>query len=318
MVMAAEAVAVAAGVDAEAVDAVATVAVDATGATAIEIVKFKQICQKLSGPKAVRFGARFFVLAISIGCAALCAEGQPRQTDVWSHQMADVIARAKGTSKTIAVFDFAENPSGQVNELGRDLATRLADALEADQRLTVIDRMRIFQRLDDDNLEPTAMSDLDSAITLGEELDSTYIVVGDYSLSDGQVLLGVRCYLTSKKGKQICKFHDSFALTPALTDESKKSIEPGALRGLPRGGQQGYSVPACISCPAVTPTDEAAKHRLHAEVLAAVIVGKDGRIQNAWLYKKLPYGMTEQSIRILKTWQLQPVLAPDGTSIVAK
>ncbi len=89
----------------------------------------------------------------------------------------------------------------------------------------------------------------------------------------------------------------------------------GALAGIARPGVGGVTVPACVYCPSPSFTDEARAAKFNGSVVLQVVVTADGRAENISVVRKAGYGLEENAIETVKTWQFRPATGPDGSPV---
>jgi len=104
---------------------------------------------------------------------------------------------------------------------------------------------------------------------------------------------------------------------PGGTDE--KATTGGMLSlngsGMTRAGVGGVTVPACVYCPNPSFTDAARAAKFNGSVVLQVVVTADGRAENISVMRKAGYGLEQNAIETVKTWQFRPAKGPDGNPV---
>jgi len=88
-----------------------------------------------------------------------------------------------------------------------------------------------------------------------------------------------------------------------------------ALAGIARPGVNGVTVPRCAYCPSPSYTDEARLAKINGSVVLQVVVTANGRAENISVVKKLGYGLDQNAIETVKSWQFKPATGPDGNPV---
>lgn len=87
------------------------------------------------------------------------------------------------------------------------------------------------------------------------------------------------------------------------------------LAGIARPGVNGVTVPRCVYCPNPNYTDEARRAKYNANVVLQVVVTAEGRAENISVLRKAGFGLDQNAIEIVKTWQFKPATGPDGNPV---
>lgn len=88
-----------------------------------------------------------------------------------------------------------------------------------------------------------------------------------------------------------------------------------ALAGIARPGVNGVTVPRCVYCPNPSYTDEARRAKINGGVVLQVVVNAEGRAENISVMRKLGYGLDQNAIETVKSWQFKPATGPDGNPV---
>ena len=89
----------------------------------------------------------------------------------------------------------------------------------------------------------------------------------------------------------------------------------GALAGIARPGLGGVTVPACVYCPNPNYTDEARVAKFNGTVILQVVVTAEGRAENISVVRKAGYGLEQNAMETVRTWQFRPAKGPDGNPV---
>ena len=94
------------------------------------------------------------------------------------------------------------------------------------------------------------------------------------------------------------------------------SMAPGgALPGIARPGMGGVTVPKCVYCPQPSYSEEARIAKINASVVLNVVVTAQGHAENISVVRKAGYGLDQNAIEAVKTWQFKPANGPDGNPV---
>jgi len=107
----------------------------------------------------------------------------------------------------------------------------------------------------------------------------------------------------------------AFATIVPLTDELKQLVGRSARREFanwPRGGKNGYSSPACVSCPQPQYTGRPLGRVVEGTVQLDITVDENGRAKHIRIKKAMLDGLTERAIAAVQKWKFKPAMGPDG------
>jgi Gram-negative bacterial TonB protein C-terminal len=254
-------------------------------------------------------------LALMAALATATAAGaQRRQTDSAAAQTAHALVQAK--QKTVMVFDFT-GPGEQVTELGRRLADELSAGmavaepqLRAEQRAPEIIRKKAGYYVPEIVLDPEA------TIILARDLEVKAFVTGELSVVQDALVVKVASY-SSDHGKGIKAMQISWPLTPETKDLLDKTVAQAAPpKAAPaqnsKASETGHKPPSCGYCPKAPYTTAATDAKLQGIVELEAKIDENGIIQDLWVIKGLPDGLTAMAITTIGKWKLMPATGPDG------
>ena len=145
-------------------------------------------------------------------------------------------------------------------------------------------------------------------------------ILGSIEPRDGQFNLHLR--VIDNNSKEIADDGELLDWTEEMRGWSK--LYPPSLPlvgprpGIPEAGRQGYSMPQCIYCPNPPYTEAARKEGIAGEFFAYLVIGADGRVQDAAPVRGLLYGLTGQTVATMKSWKFRPAVGPDGKPAIVQ
>jgi curli biogenesis system outer membrane secretion channel CsgG len=98
------------------------------------------------------------------------------------------------SSEPVAVWDFEDfSPvSAAPPGMGEMLATRSAAAIQAAQRFTLVERQRLLDLLNEQNLGSSGLADESTRLRLGRLLGARWMVFGSFQVIGNQMRLDIR------------------------------------------------------------------------------------------------------------------------------
>lgn len=249
---------------------------------------------------------------------AFLAAPEARAQDVAMGEAGVRLGGAIAHSKVnrVAILDFS-GPGDTVSELGETLADDLSAAMaKSNKKIQVENRSEIEKQRQQYRYPLNIVLDPLSALLFAQDFGTQALVMGAVSPDgDNRLKVSLTAYRTDN-GKGIDSFQVSFALSDgisALMAKDARSYDPIAgFEKYPESGMNGYSKPICVHCPGPPYTPEATAKNVRGVVELAGIVGKDGRIRDIRVVKRLPAGLTSQAEDTVKSWKLKPATGPDG------
>jgi TonB family protein len=103
--------------------------------------------------------------------------------------------------------------------------------------------------------------------------------------------------------------------TPAHASDVPDDFVPAD--GLPLAGARGVTHPVCLRCPTAQYSYPALLHRVQGNVTLDALVGTDGWVSNVRILGSLGYGLDEQAMKAVRTWQWEPARDAAGKTVLA-
>lgn len=251
----------------------------------------------------VRVSLRALV-ALSV-CLAAFAQEPP--LDDLAHRMADSLTQSK--QKSVAVFAFIGPDDAEA--LGQKLAGDFQMALaKSAHSFRVEERSQLLEILGRTSALSASVDDADTAAWFLRESDVNAAILGSVSNDSG----GLRVRVQAFRVRDADPVADFAAIVP-LTDELKQLVGRSARREFanwPRGGKNGYSSPACVSCPQPQYTGRPLGRVVEGTVQLDITVDENGRARHIRIKKAMLDGLTEMAIAAVQKWKFKPATGPDG------
>jgi TonB family protein len=251
----------------------------------------------------VRVSLRALV-ALSV-CLAAFAQEPP--LDDLAHRMADSLTQSK--QKSVAVFAFLGPDDAEA--LGQKLAGDFQMALaKSAHSFRVEERSQLLEILGRTSALSASVDDADTAAWFLRNSDVNAAILGSVSNDNG----GLRVRVQAFRVRDADPIAD-FAATVPLTDELKQLVGRSAPREFanwPRGGKNGYSSPACVSCPQPQYTGRPLGRVVEGTVQLDITVDENGRARHIRIKKAMLDGLTEMAIAAVQKWKFKPATGPDG------
>jgi len=269
--------------------------------------------------KLVRLAALLFLLL------CLCPNSSAAQTadphmDALAERFIQAVKKLpsvknkRATSLPYLVFDMRE-PDGSRTQLGVHLADELSDALENRlPGLVPIERSKLKMLCDPDCFGPDAFDSDEMVLWVADANGARLVIRGNLEPRGDSFNVHLRIRdLDSGKSVDAGEF---FAWTEQMRAWQKIPIVPekkvAPWKDVPAFGHGSYAEPFCISCPKPDYSEAARRMKISGTVLADVLIGEDGRVQDVFVLKCLPAGLTPKAVEALKKWQFRPITGPDG------
>lgn len=258
--------------------------------------------------------------------ASPCAKAQQGPLDAVAADVAAAITKAAGkhtSDAQVLVADFSET-KGYPSALGPDLARQFFLSLQAHARnFSFADRDEYLRRLSADRISAQSYEIPETMKCYAFELGSAFAVTGELDDLEDKVVVWIKVTRIENR-KLIFDKRVSLPLTTAMEQLLKEVPEPFASNsnrsaadlpghaGVPTGGKNGYSLPACIHCPNPHFSDAAVKQQFQGTIAIKVLIGTDGLVEDASILRGLPCGLDKQAIDAVRRWRLRPATGPDG------
>jgi TonB family protein len=261
-------------------------------------------------PRAFRNGNKGVIAPKCI--SGTSASRQEPQINSVASQIADAISQSN--VKTVVVFDIA-GPDDKMTALGQKLADDFSNELaNSSTKLTTEHRSNACEAIAGSRFPPEIIRNPDVAFWLAQSLGAEALISGNISIERGEVGVSVDMLLVVNKSK-IGNFKTVLPLTEEMKALDHKGVEEYSLASVPFAGKKGYSVPSCIYCPAARFPAEAIKNKAQGTVLLAIVIGEDGRAHDIEVIKALPYGLTDEAIKAVRSWRFKPTTGPGETPV---
>ena len=265
---------------------------------------------------------RLGLISFLIFCTAV--SGSSQTTDPHLDALANQFARAAGRllsaeNERNGIFPYLvldiREPGGTTTALGVRLADALSDALQ--NRLpgmTPVDRSKLRNLCFENPHEPEQPISSDVALWLAQELGAHLVVLGSVESRGERFNLHLR--ILDQKTKGSADAGEWFDWTEQMREWQKIPAAPPPRtvpwKDVPSAPGHGFGEPRCIHCPNPAYTAAASTAGTIGGIAVEVLIGEDGRVLDAFPITCLPFGLTEQSVATLKTWQFQPVTDSEG------
>ncbi len=252
---------------------------------------------------------RFLVLLIALILPSVRhpAVVQEAQIATLAHQVADSLSRAK--VKRVAVFAFVGPDEPEA--LGQKLADDFREALSKSAHdFQVVDRPRLLTILGKTAALSASVNDANTASWFLRDSDVDSFVIGSAYRENVGLQIVLQAFHV-RGAREISNFEAPIELTDSL-----KALV-GVSRGRefatwPRGGENGYSSPVCLSCPQLQYHGPPIPGLYQKSVVLEITVDEEGHARHIRVKKALLNGMTEEAIATVKDWRFKPSMGPDG------
>lgn len=262
----------------------------------------------------LRIHFALLILALLLASVPACsAQTTVNPLEDAGTRIAGALTHAK--LKTVVVFDFS-GPDNHLTELGLDLAANFRAVLtKSKPKFQVEDARQVDQALADHFYAPEIVLHPDWLLAPAQDLGVNGLVSGQLSVAGGKITLDISAY-QCKDGKGIRSVTVSWPLSDDLWALSLRNL-PEKTRDSDNAPvlvseAKGYGLPRCLYCPRADYSKEALQHKYQGMVELVAIVERDGTIGDVRINKPLPYGLTAEAIKAVRTWKLAPASGPDG------
>jgi TonB family protein len=225
--------------------------------------------------------------------------------------MAQVLS--DGTFHRVAVVDFY-GPEERISNLG----VTLADRFDEDIRKTaagpmIQDRGQMIAWIKDKNWPRSAFNSVDVTLWVASQLNLDAVITGNITSTEREYKVEVSLYRVDTR-----QWIKSFDVLSQMSSESKAlatTFPESEYRfdpGIAVAGQNGYSLPTCLSCPAGPYNEDARRHHTQGSVLLTAVIGADGVPGKLTVRQAMPDGLTDIALETVRTWKFSPANGPDG------
>ena len=226
-------------------------------------------------------------------------------------------ARAK-----ILVFDFTWETPERSSRYGTLLADRFSAMLKSNSGVDIVDRQLVKDYLTENY---TNIEDLNSnvlCLELAKDFGATTIIRAQLVEKPDQqlkVTLEAVGYAHSLYDTAEFEITDSAEdllsqpVPPYAKEPDNIPAEPGVLV-VGSTGVDGVILPSCISCPDAPYSRMASVEKLQGTVVLSALVSTTGEVSSIYIVKPLPGGLTQQAVKAVQNWKLNPAMK-DGQPI---
>ena len=249
----------------------------------------------------VSLGALFI---LSVGASTLAQEAA---LDDLAQRMADSLAQTK--QKSVAVFAFVGPDDTEA--LGQKLAGDFQLALaKLAHSFRVEDRSQLLEILGRTSALSASVDDAATASWFLRDSNVDTAILGTLSNQSGNLRVRVQAFRVTD-----ARPISEFATMVPLADDLQQLVGRTAGREFanwPRGGKNGYTSPACISCPQPQYTGRPLGRVVAGTVVLEISVDENGRARHIRVQKAMLGGLTEMAIAAVQKWRFKPATGPDG------
>jgi TonB family protein len=230
---------------------------------------------------------------------------------ILSGQMVQVLSDAK--FHRVAVVDFY-GPGEGISNLGVTLADRFDEDIRKTEAGPMMqDRGQMGVWIKSKNWPLSVFNSIDVTLWVASQLNIDAIITGNITSTEREFKVEASLYRVDTR-HWITSFEmlsqisaESQALATTFPEHEYK-FDPG----IAVAGQNGYSLPTCLSCPAAPYNDEALRHRSQGSVLLTAVIGADGVPEKLTVRQAMPDGLTDIALETVRTWKFSPANGPDG------
>ena len=225
---------------------------------------------------------------------------------------------------TVLVTNFTFG-LGFTSRLGMQIADQLSKELASQQNaIKIIDRFRLQTFLDQERILPTLFNNEKALCWLAKELGANTVLRGTTENRAGPLRVQASLLSCGKnKTGPIEEFSvpdsdSQNALAPS--DGFSKTLpasKSSSIPSVPRAGVDGVTSPVCLYCPDPDYTDPAREAKFNGTVLLDVIVSAEGRLIEAKVSHGAPFGLNEEAIKAIRSWQFRPA-TKDGMAVTVQ
>jgi TonB family protein len=254
---------------------------------------------------------RLLILAGFVLVAANSARAQLPDLQVLADQMRQTVSDSK--LPTVVVVDFYGS-----DEKFTNLGVTLADQFENDLKRTpthdaIRRRGEMRDWLKNKGWPLNVLKSVDVALWIAGQLKVDAVIAGNISIRENEIKVEVNLFRVDtrewvKGFEATSRMSTDAATLAAVPAEPDYKFDPT----IPVSGQNGYTIPKCISCPEAPYTPGAITHRAQGSVLFTAVIEADGSVGKLTVREALPDGLTEAALEAVSKWRFEPAQGPDG------
>jgi TonB family protein len=254
---------------------------------------------------------RVLLIAGFAFAAAASARAQLPDMQVLADQMAQTISDSKLGS--VVVIDFY-GPDEKFSNLGVTLADRFNDSLKKTMAISVIQqRDQMKDWLKNKEWPLSVFKSIDLSLWVAGQLNIDAVIAGNISVRQNEIAVETNLYRVDTR-----QWVKTFEVLSRMSTEAQTLAttfpEPDYKfdAGIAVAGQNGYSIPTCVSCPEAPYNQDAIKHRTQGSVVMTAVIEADGSTGKLTVRQALPDGLTDDALETARQWKFAPATGPDG------
>jgi hypothetical protein len=230
-------------------------------------------------------------------------------------------------------------PDGSAFPYGIQWADELSSYFAAQEKaIQVVNRSLVKNLLQKDQISGMLQNSEPAARWLGKQFEATVVLVGKARMIRGTIVELSARFLnvndvnligpSSEVSLEVTSSTAANLLSTAMADFSSLTGLPPPLPPFPdtvngekiyRMGEGGVGVPSCYYMPTPRMTYDAASAGFSGIIVAEVVVGMDGAVRDVRIVKGAPFGLSDEVVKAVKTWQCKPAeLDGKPVAVVAK
>jgi TonB family protein len=255
--------------------------------------------------------ARVLLLVSFVLAAAGSARAQLPDMQVLADQMAQAASDSK--VPTVVVIDFY-GPDDKFTNLGVTLADRFDEEFrKTTARDAIRDRGPMRDWLKKKDWPLSAFRSIDLSLWVAGQLNIDAVIEGNISMQQNEITVEANLYRVDTR-----QWVKSFEVSSPMSAEVKTlsaSFPEADYRFDPAiavAGQNGYTIPTCVSCPEPLYGEDAIRHHTQGSVLLTAVIGADGSTGKLTVRQAMPDGLTDAALETVHQWKFAPATGPDG------
>jgi hypothetical protein len=275
--------------------------------------------------RAVLRGALLIHSLIILICLPTTAlgEDQPAETTIETlpdmHSLASLVSDKlmKVGIKTIAVNHFYLEKSSSGDTLGNKISDEFAASLvKISPNLQIVERATLTTALQDKKWLSIDIYDRSVYNSIAKLVGVEAVIDGKFKISGDVFDLSITVVKTSDR-KTLTEVKTKFPVTAPLKNLLNESAPiRDSATGAYIAGPGGVTGPTCKFCPKPEFSPEALRQKItRAQSVLRVTVGVDGRVSQIRPVQLVGFGLDENSVAAVESWQLIPGHLPDGTPV---
>jgi len=260
----------------------------------------------------LRVKTALMLLILGLGLAApRNSEAQLPDVRILSDQMAQAVSDSK--LGTVVVVDFYGPEEGFTN-LGVTLADRFdEDFKKTKAGATIQDRNQMRDWIKNKNWPLSVFKSVDLALWVAGQLNIDAVITGNITTTQNDIKVETSLYRVDTR-QWVASF-ETLARMSAEVEGLATSLPEREYRFDPAiavAGQNGYTIPTCLSCPEAPYGQDAIRHHTQGSVLMTAVIRTDGTTGKLTVRQAMPDGLTDAALETVRQWKFEPATGPDG------